>query len=211
MKTIASAMPDYIYYIFQPYRERQMLLDALKSTTTLCAFTRFPMNSLRYLLPFVLASSLWSAAAKADESLMDKAHAEKLTPAQKALLGPKSGSLRYDARMIRAVEIAKRRAHPKMTWHCWKYVKDALLAAQVVGSRPKSVFANHAGAELCNKYGFTKLPIHDPYQAPVGAIVVYDGADGGHVEIRTEDGFVSDFESRTAYPRPVLGVYVKPS
>jgi hypothetical protein len=169
------------------------------------------MTCLRYLLFFILASGLWNAAVRADESLMDKAHAEKLTPAQRAFLGPKSGGLRYDERMIRAMEIAKRRAHPKMTWHCWKYVKDALLAAQVVDSRPKSVYANRAGAELCSKYGFTKLHITDPYQAPVGAIVVYDGADGGHVEIRTEDGFVSDFESRTAYPRPVLGVYVKSS
>ena len=188
-----------------------MLLDAPRTATTLCGVTHFPMNYLRYLLPVILASSLWNSPVKADESLMDRAHAEKLTPGQKALLGPKSGGLRYDARMIRAVEIARQRAHPKMTWHCWKYVKDALLAAQVVDSRPKSVYANRAGAELCHKYGFTKLQISDPYLAPVGAIVVYDGADGGHVEIRTESGFVSDFESRTAYPRPVLGVYVKTS
>jgi len=177
----------------------------------LCAFTHLMMNYLRSLLPLVLAPGLWIATAKADESLMDKSQAEKLTRDQKAMFGPKSSGLRYDSRMIRAAEIAKHRAHPKMTWHCWKYVKDALVAAQVVGSRPKSVFANHAGAELCNKYGFTKLPIHDPYQAPVGAVVVYDGADGGHVEIRTDDGFVSDFESPTPYPRPVLGIYVKPS
>jgi len=90
-------------------------------------------------------------------------------------------------------------------------VKNALVAAQVVDSRPKSIFANRAGEELCEKYGFTKLPILDPYKAPVGAVVVYNGADGGHVEIRTEDGFVSDFESHTAYPRPVIGIYVKPS
>jgi hypothetical protein len=169
------------------------------------------MTSFRCLLPVILASGLWSVAAKADESLMDKARVEKLTPSQKQLLGPKSGDPRYDPRMIRAIEIAKRRAHSKMTWHCWKYVKDALVAAQVVGSRPKSTWANQAGRELCQKFGFTKLPIHDPYQAPVGAILVYDGEDGGHVEIRTEDGFVSDFESSTAYPRPVTGIYVKPS
>jgi hypothetical protein len=169
------------------------------------------MNYLRPLLPLILASSLWNISAQADESIMDKAHAEKLTTGQKGMFGPKSGGIRYDTRMIRAAEIAKQRAHPKMTWHCWKYVKNALVAAQVVNSRPKSVFANHAGAELCDKYGFVKLQTRDPYEAPVGAVVVYDGADGGHVEIRTENGFVSDFESRTAYPRPVLGVYVKPS
>ena len=174
-------------------------------------FTHFPMMYLRCLLLFILAATLSNATAKADESLMDRSQAQKLTPAQKEAFGPKSGGLRYDARMIRAAAIAQARAHPKMTWHCWKYVKDALVAAQVVSSRPKSTFANQAGAELCQKYGFTKLPIRDPYLAPVGAVVVYNGADGGHVEIRTEDGFVSDFESRTAYPRPVLGVYVKSS
>jgi hypothetical protein len=169
------------------------------------------MTYLRCLSLVLVASTLSSLAAKAEDSLMDRSQAQKLTPAQKEVFGPKSGGIRYDARMLRAAEIARARAHPKMTWHCWKYVKDALLAAQVITTRPTSTYANRAGAELCEKYGFTKLPIHDPYLAPVGAIVVYNGADGGHVEIRTENGFVSDFESRTAYPRPVLGVFVKPS
>jgi hypothetical protein len=48
-------------------------------------------------------------------------------------------------------------------------------------------------------------------QAPVGAVLVYGGADAGHVEIRTATGFVSDFISRTPYPRPFLGAYVKPT
>jgi hypothetical protein len=113
--------------------------------------------------------------------------------------------------MVRAAEIAKRRAHPQMTWHCWKYVKDALLAADVVSSRPQSAWAKEAGDELCRKYGFTKLKITNPYKAPVGAVVVYGGPDAGHVEIRTRDGFVSDFVSHTAYPRPLVGVFVKPS
>ena len=98
-----------------------------------------------------------------------------------------------------------------MTWHCWKYVKDALLAANVVTSRPTSAWAKNAGDELCRDYGFTKLRVTNPYKAPVGAVVVYGGPDAGHVEIRTADGFVSDFTSRTAYPRPLVGVYVKPS
>jgi hypothetical protein len=189
-----------------------LLLDAPATLATLCASTHLLMNySLRCLLSLILLSGLLIATAKADESLIEKSRVEKLTRAQKTMFGPKSGGLRYDTRMIKAAEIAKQRAHPKMTWHCWKYVKNALVAAQVINSRPTSLYANHAGAELCAKYGFTKLPISDPYQAPVGAVIVYAGSDGGHVEIRTEDGFVSDFESHTAYPRPVLGVYVKPS
>jgi len=31
----------------------------------------------------------------------------------------------------------------------------------------------------------------------------------GHVEIRTVDGFVSDFKSSVPSPRPLVGVYTK--
>jgi len=163
--------------------------------------------------PLLLTATMlvMAGAASAEDSLLDKSRAKKLTPEQRSLFGPKSGHLRYDARMIRAAEIAQKRAHPKMTWHCWKYVKDALLAADVVKSRPTTAWAKQAGDELCRKYGFTKLQISNPYKAPVGAVVVYGGPDAGHVEIRTQDGFVSDFASRTPYPRPLVGVYVKPS
>jgi len=41
-------------------------------------------------------------------------------------------------------------------------------------------------------------------------VIVYGGADAGHVELRTSNGFASDFVSRSPYPRPVLGIYVKP-
>jgi len=46
--------------------------------------------------------------------------------------------------------------------------------------------------------------------APVGSVLVY-GANraAGHVEIRTKDGFVSDFNSKTPSHRPLLGVYAK--
>ena len=166
----------------------------------------------RLTLPlFTAALVAFAGVASAEDSLLDKARVQKLTPEQQSLFGPKSGSLHYDSRMIRAAEIAQKRAHPQMTWHCWKYVKDALLAADVVKSRPTSAWAKQAGDELCRNYGFTKLKISNPYKAPVGAVVVYGGPDAGHVEIRTPDGFVSDFVSHTSYPRPLVGVYVKPS
>jgi len=152
-----------------------------------------------------------AACASAEDSLFDRTRAKPLTKEQRSLFGPKSGSRSYDPRMIRAAEIAQRRAHPRTTWHCWKFVKDALLAANVVDSRPKSAWAKNAGDELCRKYGFTKLKISNPYKAPIGAVVVYGGPDAGHVEIRTKDGFVSDFVSRTPYPRPLVGVFVKAS
>ena len=186
-----------------------MLFDERECVTNLRAFAK-PMK--RHTLPLFTAALLALAgAASAEDSLLDKAHAQPLAKEQWSLFGPKSRLLHYDPRMIAAAEIAQKRAHPQMTWHCWKYVKDALLAANVEKSRPTSAWAKDAGDELCRKYGFTKLKISNPYKAPVGAVVVYGGPDAGHVEIRTPDGFVSDFVSHTSYPRPLVGVYVKPS
>jgi hypothetical protein len=52
--------------------------------------------------------------------------------------------------------------------------------------------------------------VNDPYQAPVGSVLVYNAnRAAGHVEIRTKDGFVSDFRSKTPSHRPLLGVFVK--
>ena len=167
------------------------------------------MTKLR--LPLLLTALLLTAATvSAEDSLLEKPKARSLTPAEQPMFGPKSGGLHYDPRMIKAAEIARQRAHPRMTWHCWAYVKDALLAANVVASRPETAWARQAGTELTNRYGFKKLSTLNPYSAPVGAVIVYGGADAGHVELRTSNGFASDFVSRIPYPRPVLGIYVKP-
>jgi hypothetical protein len=150
-------------------------------------------------------------AGAAEPSLFDKSKARALTEEEQKSFGPQSGGRHYDSRMISAAHIARQRAEPKMTWYCWRYVKNALLASGVVSSRPSTPWAKNAGDELCRNYGFVRLPIKDPVKAPVGAVVVYGGPDAGHVEIRTEGGFVSDFFSRTPYPRPLVGVFVKPS
>jgi hypothetical protein len=162
---------------------------------------------------FLVLTLLLSAASilRAQDSLNDRRMSRGLTTQEQPMFGPRSGSLRYDPRMIRAAQIAQQRAQPKMTWHCWKYVKDALLAANVVQNRPETAWARQAGVELTTRYGFKKLSTMNPYKAPVGAVIVYGGQDAGHVELRTTDGFVSDFVSRHPYPRPVLGIYVKPA
>lgn len=168
--------------------------------------------NLRFRIPLTLfAVVCTSTLARADESLLDRTKARELTTREQAIFGPKSAGVSYDPRMIRAAEIAAQRAHPKTTWYCWRYVKDALLAAKVVSSRPTTAWAKHAGDELCRKFGFIKLNIRDPRKAPVGAVIVYGGEDAGHVELRTEKGFVSDFISRTPYPRPLVGVFMKRS
>ncbi len=58
-------------------------------------------------------------------------------------------------------------------------------------------------------YGFKKLPVHDPYKAPLGAVLVYGNKGRGHVEIRTKDGFVSDYHSKNACYYRLLAVYAK--
>ncbi len=151
-----------------------------------------------------------SARSFASDSLFDARNAKKLDSTEVRAFGPQSGKYRYDKTMMRAAEIAADRARAHSTSSCWRYVKQALLAAKTIDSYPKTGYAKQAGTELTESYGFKRLSITDPYQAPLGAVIVYGGGGAGHVELRTEDGFVSDFTSPKRSPRPVIGVYVKP-
>jgi len=115
-----------------------------------------------------------------------------------------------DPKLMHAATIAEERAHAHSRRQCWHAVKEALLASGVISSRPKTEYAKQAGQELVSNYGFRKLPVNDPYQAPVGSVLVYNAnRAAGHVEIRTNDGFVSDFRSKTPSRRPLLGIFVK--
>jgi hypothetical protein len=117
---------------------------------------------------------------------------------------------RIDNRLVQAATLAQERAHAHSRSRCWHYVKDALLASGVIDSRPKTELARDAALELVNNYGFKKLSITDPFSAPVGSVLVYGTARSvGHVELRTKDGFVSDFRSPTPSRRPLMGVYAK--
>jgi len=117
---------------------------------------------------------------------------------------------KVDPKLMRAATIAEERAHAHSRRQCWHYVKEALLAAGAIKSRPTTAYAKQAGQELVNNFGFKQLPVNDPYQAPIGSVLVYNAnRAAGHVEIRTKDGFVSDFRSKTPSRRPLLGVYVK--
>ncbi len=115
-----------------------------------------------------------------------------------------------DGKLMQAATIAQERAHAHSRSMCWHYVKEALLASGVIDSRPKSELAKDAAQDLVSNYGFKKLPVKDPFAAPLGSVLVYGAKRAaGHVEIRTRDGFVSDFCSKTPSPRPLLGVYAK--
>jgi len=115
-----------------------------------------------------------------------------------------------DGRLMQAASIAQERAHAHSRSQCWHYVKEALLASGVIDSRPKTELARDAAQELVSNYGFKRLSVTDPFSAPVGSVLVYGTSRSvGHVEIRTREGFVSDFRSPTPSRRPLLGVYAK--
>ena len=115
-----------------------------------------------------------------------------------------------DPKLSRAATIAQERAHAHSRSMCWHAVKEALLASGVIDSRPKSEYARDAAEDLVSNYGFKKLSVRDPFAAPIGSVLVYGtNRSVGHVEIRTKDGFVSDFRSPTPSHRPLIGVYAK--
>jgi hypothetical protein len=116
---------------------------------------------------------------------------------------------RVDPRLRRAATIAEERANAKSKALCWRYVKQALVSAGVVSSYPKTNYACDAGDELVHNFGFKKIAVQDPYAAPVGAVLVYGGRGAGHVEIRTRDGFVSDYHSKSRCFYPLRAAYVK--
>ena len=116
---------------------------------------------------------------------------------------------RMNPKLMRAATIAQERANARSKGLCWHYVKTALVASGAVNSYPKTAYAAEAGAELVHSYGFTKLAIHDPYSAPVGSVLVYGNVPRGHVEIRTRDGFVSDYHSKNRCFYPLVAVYAK--
>jgi len=136
--------------------------------------------------------------------LVDASAKRKVSPTLMAKIDP-----RIDPKLARAATIAQERAHARSKSRCWRYVKQALVAAGAVASYPKTVFAKQAGAELTRDYGFKKLPISNPYAAPVGAVLVYTAKGPGHVEIRTKNGFVSDFRTPTPSRRKLIGIYAK--
>jgi hypothetical protein len=115
-----------------------------------------------------------------------------------------------DGRLMQAASIAQERAHAHSRSRCWHYVKEALLASGAIDSRPKTELARDAAQELVSNYGFKRLSVTDPFSAPIGSVLVYGTSRSvGHVEIRTREGFVSDFRSPTPSRRPLLGVYAK--
>jgi hypothetical protein len=167
------------------------------------AFCPRPAAALNFSAPKPKFDYKDSSGKKQSVEIVDKYYPKKIVQ-------PFAGDAKIDPKLRRAATIAEERARAHSLSKCWHYVKEALVAAGVVSSRPKTPLAKQAGQELVNNYGFKKLPVSDPYQAPVGAVLVYGAKRAaGHVEIRTPNGFVSDFRSKTPSRRPLLGVFAK--
>ncbi len=151
--------------------------------------------------PFVFKDSTGNSVSV---PLVDDSAKRKVSQTMLAKIDP-----RINASLIRAATIAQDRAHARSKSRCWRYVKQALVAAGVVNTYPKTAYAKQAGDELVRNHGFKKLPISNPFAAPVGAVLVYTARGPGHVEIRTKTGFVSDFKTPTPSRRKLIGVYAK--
>ncbi len=144
-----------------------------------------------------------ASGTAASAPLVQKSEEKKITSLNPA-------DVQVAPQLARAATIAQERANAHSKALCWRYVKDALLAAGAVTTRPQTALAKEAGDELVREYGFQKLPISDPFAAPVGAVLVYNAKDApGHVEIRTKEGFASDFRTKTPSRRPLIGIYAK--
>jgi len=167
------------------------------------AFYPRPAAALNFSAPKPKFGYTDASGKKRSIEVVDKYYPKKIVQ-------PFGNDAKIDPKLRRAATIAEERARAHSLSKCWRYVKEALVAAGVVKSRPQTTLAKQAGQELVNKYGFKKLAVSDPYQAPVGAVLVYDAKRAaGHVEIRTENGFASDFRSKTPSRRPLLGVFAK--
>src|SRR5215470_15274491 len=168
------------------------------------AFCPRPAMALVFSAPNPKFNYTDASGKKQSVEVVDKYYAKKIVrPFAKI-------DAHIDPKMRRAATIAEERARAHSLCKCWHFVKEALVAAGVVKSRPQTTLAKQAGQELVKNYGFKKLPVTDPYEAPVGSVLVY-GANraAGHVEIRTENGFASDFRSKTPSRRPLIGVFAK--
>lgn len=144
---------------------------------------------------------------------------------------------RPGAASVKAAGLAKARVLPRSAGKCYRYVKQALLAGGAVDHYLGGGSAIEAGPELVGQgfvdiFGLPAAAIGSPYDAPVGAVLVYKATATatdrnrihGHIEMRVEGGFASDYFSPRARTGPesngtvlnsssgraLAGVYVKP-
>jgi len=151
---------------------------------------------------------------------------------------PRAGLPQPGAASLKAAEYAERRATGRRSVGlCYRWVKQALQHGGAVDEYLGGASAINAGPQLLRE-GYVEIlhgansGIKSPYDAPCGAVLVYRAAATatdknrihGHIEIRTANGFASDYFSPRARTGPrengltslgaagrtLDGVYVKP-
>jgi hypothetical protein len=135
---------------------------------------------------------------------------------------------------LKAADYAQAHADNRSQGRCYRYVKQALQGSGAVTDYIPGRAAKEAGPELVRR-GYVDIlkdpdaNIHSPYDAPAGSVLVYaptadakdNNAQYGHIEIRTPNGFASDYYRPKARTGPVsnglsgsgrrlIGVYVNP-
>jgi hypothetical protein len=136
-----------------------------------------------------------------------------------------SVAIRRKGRIIRRAHVKDGRVSPSYKY-CLAGVKTALQIGGVVDRYLPGSAAQGSGPTL-ERSGFVNLlktdykdKIKSPYDAPLGSVIVYSGGRYGHVEIKTDQGFISDYFSKNARTgsaasglngagRKVIGVYIK--
>src|ERR1043166_5121038 len=183
---------------------RKLLTPTLVLLLGVAVFCPRPAMALNFSAPNPKFNYTDASGKKQSVEVVDKYYPKKIVnPIAKV-------DAQIDPKLRRAATIAEERARAHSLSKCWRFVKEALVAAGVVKSRPQTTLAKQAGQELVSNYGFKKLPVSNPYEAPVGSVLVYGAKRAaGHVEIRTETGFASDFRSKIPSRRPLLGVFAK--
>ena len=107
--------------------------------------------------------------------------------------------------MAAAIAYAIKHAHPKSQHLCLKYVKRALFTTKMIHTYPGVIAAKDFGPSLATE-GFQNLletkPGTNLDTAPVGSVIIYRPVEKqehngktiyGHIEIKTETGYVSDY------------------
>ena len=112
-------------------------------------------------------------------------------------------------------QLAKQGTNPGWsTGTCYKSVKNHLCAAGYVESSYKMTWwsAKDAGSDLFKIWFEDKIEEIRKWQKPqTWDVFVYSWGQHGHIEIKTEDGYASDFFANHASGRTLIGVWRPPA
>src|SRR5438046_9570098 len=131
------------------------------------AFCPRPAMALVFSAPNPKFAYTDSSGKKQSVEVVDKYYPKKIVePFAKV-------DANIDPKLRRAATIAEERAHAHSLSKCWHFVKEALVAAGVVTSRPQTTMAKQAGQELVTSSGLKKIPVSNPYEATVRSALVH--------------------------------------